>query len=141
MGISIYYTSARAVSVDEADAIRAAATAANQGHSWLSSEPVNLFPAMQDGKLAGGSKPNFTPHPDDKACAAASALPDGGPLDVISILCRLSRDHRIDWQVMHDFGPLGFIRNGVADAGLTEQVEALAGLGDALGELDDGDFT
>jgi hypothetical protein len=66
MGIAIYYTSTRTLTPAEADRVRAAAAAAAiTGHSWLSSEPVHFFPGLQDGKLVGGSKPNFTPHPGD----------------------------------------------------------------------------
>ena len=136
MGISIYYTSCRLLTPEQAETLRAAASAANRGRSWLSSEPVNFFPGLEDGKLVGGSKPNFTPNPDDKKSANTSGLPDGGAREVVEILSQLSRDHAIDWELMHDFGPLGFIRGGVAEPGLINQVDAFAGLGDALTELD-----
>lgn len=140
MSMSIYYTSTRSLPPEEADAVRGAATAANRGRSWLSSEPVHFFPALRDGKLAGGSKPNLGPHPDDAKSAASSGLTDGAPRHVVEILSQLSREHSVDWELSHDFGSLGFIRAGVPDAGLIDQVDALAGLGDALGELDGEEF-
>jgi hypothetical protein len=140
MSISIYYTSTSALTPGQADILRAGASAANRGRSWLSSEPVHFFPSLQDGKLLGGSKPNFSPHPDDAKSAASSGLPDGTPRDLIEILCRLSREHGVDWELSHDFGTLGFIRGGIPDPGLLDQVDAFAGLGDALGELDDEAF-
>ncbi|HEY7117747.1 MAG TPA: hypothetical protein VH475_14255 [Tepidisphaeraceae bacterium] len=136
MGLTIYYTSMRSVTSEEADAVRAAANLANRGHSWLSSEAVHFFPGLSKGMLLGGSKPNFQPDPNDERDAHRSGLPDGRPRDVIEILSRISREHAIDWQLMHDFGPLGEIRDGVPSPGLVEQVEAIAGLRDAMDDLD-----
>jgi hypothetical protein len=140
MGFSIYYTSTRTLAADEADAVRSAAARANAGRSWLSSEPVNFFPGSQDGKLVGGSKPNFAPHPDEARAAGESGLPDGGPSDIVNILAELSAAHSVDWNLSHDFGELGTIRSGSVESGLLAQIEAFAGIGDALGELDGGEF-
>jgi hypothetical protein len=87
--------------------------------------------------LFGGSKPNFQPHPDDVASAAEEGLPDGTVLDLIDVLCQLSREHGVDWQFSHDYdlGPIGFIRGGVCDGRLREQVEAFADLGAFLGDM------
>jgi hypothetical protein len=134
MGISMCYTSTRAVAPGEADAIREAAAVACEGRSWLSSEPVCFVPGLQDGKLVGDSKPNFSPHPDDARQAAESGLPDGGPREVIEILCGLSRDYKVDWEIGHDFGSLGFIRGGVAEPHLAELIDAF---GDVLGDWDE----
>jgi hypothetical protein len=134
MGISIHYTTTRAVTQVEGDAIREAAAVANEGRSWLSSEPVCFVPGLQDGKLFGASKPNFSPDPADAQHAAESGLPDAGPREVIEILCTLSRDHKVDWEVGHDFGALGFIRDGVAEPQLAALIDAFS---DVLGNWDD----
>src|SRR5689334_22263789 len=104
MSFTIYYTSARSVTPEEAEAIKSATQRECQGRSWLSCEPINFLPDLQDGRLIGGSKPNFKPHPGDKRAAKESGLPDGGPQDLLDILARLSREHSIDWELMHDFG-------------------------------------
>src|SRR2546426_11760610 len=131
MGFKIYYRSTRPVAPTEADAIRQAARAANEGRTWLGCEPVHFSPS-DDGYLLGGSKPNFQPHPDDAAAAAREGLPDGTPRDMLDILCRLSRDHDVDWEISHDHsdGPVGYIRGGVCDDEVLLQVHALANLGD-----------
>ena len=97
--------------------MREGAATANRGRSWLSSEPVHFFAGLEDGKLAGASKPNFIPSSDDAKSATSSGLPDGTPRDVVEILSRLSREHGVDWEVSHDFGAAGFIRAGVPDRG------------------------
>jgi hypothetical protein len=140
MGFTIYYTSTRPVTEEEAESIKASAQRECQGRCWLSSEPVCFFPGLQDGLLMGGSKPNLAPHPDDKRSAKSSGLPDGGPRDVLDILARLSREHAIDWELMHDFGPTGAIRGGVVDPQVITQIEALGGLAGALGESEGEEF-
>jgi hypothetical protein len=60
-------------------------------------------------------------------------LPDGTASELIAILCRLSRDHGVDWQFSHDAsdGPIGEIRAGVCDEQVLAHVELFADLGDA----------
>ena len=144
MSITIYYTSTRTLTIEEADAIRSAAGRANAGRSWRGSEPVAFFPGPHEGKLVGGSKPNFSPGPADKDASARLSLPDGTAIDVVTILAQLSAAHAVDWELTHDFGAFGFIRSGSVDANLLSQVEAFSGLGDALGdalgELDEDEF-
>jgi hypothetical protein len=137
MGFTVYYRSTRPVSPAEARAIGRAADELCRGRTWLSCEPVGFSPDRDDGRLLGGSKPNFQPHPDDAAAAAREGLPDGTARDLLDILCRLSRDHGVDWEVSHDHsgGPVGYIRAGVCDAAVASQVEAFADLGDILGDL------
>lgn len=139
MGFSIYYRSTRPVSPALAGAVVRAALEMCRGRSWLGCEPVTFFPEMQDGHLMGGSKPNFLPHPRDHASAALSGLPDGTTRDLLDILCRLSREHRIDWELSHDHsgGPVGYIRSGVCDDEVTDQMNALACLGEFLEGLTD----
>jgi hypothetical protein len=137
MGFTIYYRSTRRLSRARASAIREAAATLSEGRTWLSCEPVHFFADLEDGRLLGGVKPNFQPHPDDVAAAAREALPDGTVRDLIEVLCELSRCQGVDWEFRHDHdpGPIGFIRAGVGDARLLEQVEALADWGGILGAL------
>ena len=142
MGFSIYYRSTQPVSPEEAAAIRRAADQASEGRTWLSCEPVHFFveEPEDDGRLFGGSKPNFSPHSDDVASAASEGLPDGEVRDLFAVLCRLSRDHGIDWEISHDHepGPVGYIRDGVCDARLRGLSEALADLAGIIAEVEDG---
>jgi hypothetical protein len=126
MGFTIYYTSARTVTLQETEVIRTAATKACAGRSWLSCEPLNFFPNLYDGKLLGGSKPNFQPHPEDKRAAEISGLPDGRPGDLLEILAGISSEHKVDWELMHDYGPVGSIREGIIDPQALAQIEAIA---------------
>lgn len=137
MGFTVYYRSARPVSPAEAEAIEQNASALCQSRTWLGCEPVGFFAEQDDGHLLGGSKPNFQPHPDDVAAAAREDLPNGTTLDMLDILCQLSRDHGIDWEISHDHsgGPIGYVRDGVCDGEVLSQIEAFAELGDILGEL------
>ena len=136
MGFTVYYRSTRPVGTAEADAIRRAADAADEGRTWLGCEPVHFFVGDDDGHLFGGSNPNFQPHPDDSAAAALEGLPDGTTRDMLDILYRLSRDHGVDWALSHDHDPaVGYIKAGVCDDLALAQIEAFADLGDILGEL------
>jgi hypothetical protein len=140
MGFTVYYRSTRPVSADEAAALRRAASAANAGRTWLSCEPVLFFSDLEDGRLVGGSKPNFIPHPDDVAAAARAGEPDGDVRSLLEVLCRPSRDHRIDWVFSHDHdaGPIGFIRGGVCEEQLAAQIDMIASLAEILAEESDG---
>lgn len=136
MGFSIHYRSTRPFAPADSETIKAAAQGANAGRTWLSCEPVRFYPD-EDGHLWGGSKPNFMPHPDDAASAASTGLPDGTTRDMLDVLCRLSRDHAIDWEISHDGsdGPIGHIRGGVCDEDVLVQIELFDELGDILGEF------
>ena len=142
MGFAIRYRTTRPVGEDRAEEIRSALDPLLDGRTWLSCEPVHFYFQLMEGRLAGFSKPNFDPHPDDAAAAAAQGLPDGTIRDVLDVLCVLSRDHSVDWEFAHDYdpGPIGFIRNGVADGKLLEQIEGIAGLADMMGEMGEGAF-
>ena len=136
MGFKVYYRSTRSVAPAEADAIRQAASAANEGRTWLGCEAVHFYRGGDDGHLFGGSKPNFQSHPDDVAAAAREGLPDGTTRDMLDVLCQLSSDHGIDWALSHDHDPaIGFVRAGVCDDNALAQIEALADLGNILGDL------
>jgi hypothetical protein len=140
MGFRIYYRSTRPVSPEEAAAIQGAADRASAGRTWLSCEPVHFFEGEPgDGtRLFGGSKPNFSPHPDDAASAASQGLPDGDVRDLFDALCQLSRDHGVDWEISHDAQtePVGYIRHGVCDSRLRGLPEALADLGNLIAEFE-----
>src|SRR5262249_11212989 len=117
------------VSAAKADAVEQAADVLCRGKTWLGCEPVNF--SNDDGSLSGGSKPNFMPDPHDAAAAVREGLPNGTTRDLLDILCRLSREHGIDWEVRDDSGgPAAYIRNGVADRRLAGQLEAIADLCD-----------
>jgi hypothetical protein len=147
MGFTVYYRSTRPVEATQAAAIRSAAGRLCEGRTWLHCEPIHLFPDLGDGRLFGGSKPNFLPDPRDEASATASGLPDGTLRDVLDILERLSRDHVLDWEISHDEsgGPVGYIRGGVCDdeaRSLIQTLDDLAmTLAEDLGDGGDGDPT
>ena len=145
MGFTIYYRSTRRVSAVEANTLRQAASAANQGHSWLGCEPLTFFDSLEGGHLLGGSKPNFLPHPDDAASAARSGLPNGTVLTLMDALCQLSQAHNVDFEIRHEAapGPIGYVRGGVCDPEVLAQMEAFAALGDLLDDPDgfDEDLT
>lgn len=142
MGFSIYYRSTRPVSPEEEVAIRRTAHQASVGRTWLSCEPVHFFNGEpdDDGRLFGGSKPNFLPHPDDAASAASAGLPDGDVRDLFDVLCHLSRDHGVDWEISHEHAPepAGYIRDGVCDPGLNGLPESLADMTRLIAEFENG---
>ena len=140
MGFNVYYRSTEPVEPKRAAAIRAAAHDVNQARTWLCCEPV-MFRDDQDddGRLAGDSKIVFGSDPDDVAAASEDGLTDGSVQDLITALCELSRAHHVDWELSHDYdpGPIGFIRQGVADDGLMTVFDGLAGaISAVLGEYD-----
>jgi hypothetical protein len=139
MGFAFYYRSEQPVPEAKAKAVTHAAHDLCRGRSWLMCEPVCFVPGGQDGHLLGASKPNFGPHPDDATEAAISGLPDGTTSDLLDILCRLSREYGVDWEVGHDHsnGPIGYIRAGVCDEEVETEAVAFADIGDILGgEMD-----
>jgi hypothetical protein len=139
MGFAIRYRSTGPISKERATAIRKAADDLCKGRTWLSCEPVGFYEDQEDGRLSGFSKPNIQPHPDDVASAARIALPDGTVRDLIDILCTISADHDVDWELSHDYEPkLGSIREGECEGSLLGQIEALGELADILkGSMDE----
>ena len=139
MGFEVSYRTTRPLTPTEADSVNQAADAACVGRTWLSCEPIWLI-RDEDGHLVGGSKPNFRPHPDDIADAARQGLTDGTIRDVIDILCRLSRDHGVDWEIDHDYsdGPIGYIRAGVCDDEVLMQIETISDIVNVMGEKNIG---
>ena len=141
MGFTIYYRSAEPLNPNTADAIREATHSANTGRTWLNCEPVHFFFDDGEGHLLGGSKPNFMPHPDDVASAAKQELPDGTTRDMLEILCQLSREHGVAWEITHDHsdGVVGYIREGICDDEVLAQIDAFSELADMMGELELGE--
>jgi hypothetical protein len=128
MGFTVYYRSTDRISPDIRARINAATDRLCEGRSWLSCEPVWFFMAGQgDCHLEGGSKPNFSPHPDDVAEAESEGLPDGTIMDALDVLCELSHEFGVDWEFCHDHdpGPIGFIRDGEADDRLQDEIESI----------------
>jgi len=124
MGFTVYYRSTHPVRPDEVEAIRRAARTLSRGRNWLGSEPVYFFDSefVKDGHLLGGSKPNFMTNPDDGQQST-------GIGNMVEVLCQLSRDYHIDWELSHDHDPaIGFIRGGVCDESVAEKVQAIADL-------------
>lgn len=142
MGFAFYYRSTEAVDPKTRAAIDADSRRLCAGRTWLSCEPVAFFGVDDDGHLMGACKPNFMPHPDDAAAAELQDLPDGTVRDALDILCRLSRDHGVDWEIGHDDsdGPIGLICSGQADPDVVTQIEAFGSLAEILGEYDFDEF-
>jgi hypothetical protein len=139
MGFSIRYCTTRSITANQANAIRQGAIDLIKGRTWLSCEPVHFFADQDDDRLSGFSKPNFNPHADDVASAAREGLPDGTVLDLLEVLRQLSCEHGVDWELSHDHsdGPFGFIRGGVCEPGLFDQIEGIAGMAETMGEFTD----
>jgi len=142
MGISIQYRSLHPVGAEQADAVRDAAHEANAGRTWLSCEPVFFYPkeVAKSDHLLGSSKPNLSPHPDDVEAASRMDLPDGGFQDVLEILCQLSREFQIDWEIQNDFVPnsVSYIRDGACDSNLNDLAETISDVSQFLEELESG---
>ncbi len=141
MGFSIHYRSTEMMHPARAYDIKQHANELIGGYAWHSCEPVELD-QRSDGFLSGRSKPNFFPAECANHPAGADGLPDGTVLTLAEVLCALSREHRVDWDIGHDYEPepIGRICDGIADDGLIEQLETVGSIGDLLDDmLDDLD--
>jgi hypothetical protein len=136
MGFSIHYRSTEAMHPARAYEIKQHAQRLIDGYTWVSCEPV-IVHQQSDGYLAGQSKPNFFPAEIEAHAADMEGIPDGTVLALAEVLCLLSRDHGVDWDIAHDYepDPIGRICDGVADVDLIEQLETLGSLGDLLDEM------
>jgi hypothetical protein len=139
MGFTVYYRSVEPVDAEKRASMDAACNKLLRGRTWLSCEPVSFFSADDDGHVMGGSKPNFMPHPDDVASAELEGLPDGTIRDALNVLCQLSRDHGVDWEISHDESefPIGRIQNGEADPEVVQQIEEINSVADIINEFGD----
>ncbi|MFK8114597.1 MAG: hypothetical protein AB8B91_20515 [Rubripirellula sp.] len=138
MGLSIQYRSTDAMHPALAYEIKQHADRLSEGYSWLSCEPVTLT-QLSGGFLGGASKPNFFPVEVDIDCSSKDGVPDGTVLTLAEVLCTLSREHGVDWEIGHDFEsePIGRISHGKVGEELVEQLEALGSVGDLLENIFD----
>jgi hypothetical protein len=138
MGFSIRYRSTETMHPALAFAIKEHAARLIDGYSWKSCEPVSLT-QRTDGYLGGASKPNFFPAEADSAGEHVRGIPDGTVLSLAEVLCTLSREYGVDWDIGHDYEPepIGRICGGRADDHLVEQLETLGSVGDLFDELFD----
>ncbi|WP_199186902.1 hypothetical protein [Blastopirellula marina] len=136
MSFTVYYRSTEPVSDALSIRLTDAAAAICRERDWLSCEPISFFETT-DGHLKGGSKPNFSPHPNDVDSFKSQSLPDGTMLDALDVLCELSRKHKVNWEFSHDHdeGPIGFIIKGECDQNLLAQVEALDQLATMIADV------
>jgi len=137
MGFTVYYRSTEPVDAQKRAAVEAACRKLCRGRTWLSCEPLCFFPD-DDHHMSGGSKPNFMPHPDDVASAQAEGLPDGTIRDALDILCQLSEEYDVDWEISHDYsdGSLGFVRDGRPDPDVLREIETCGSLAELLADTD-----
>ncbi|TWU46285.1 hypothetical protein Poly51_56810 [Rubripirellula tenax] len=140
MGFTIQYCSTEAMHPAQAFEIKQDASILSSGFTWLSCEPV-ILNQKSDGRLAGASKPNFFADPPPSDDTNAEGLPDGNVLTMTDVLCELSRRHKINWKIGHDYeqDPIGEIRAGVIDPDLLEQLEAFGSIGELLDSMADDD--
>ncbi len=141
MGFSIQYRSTQTMHPARAFEVKDDAARLITGFTWLSCEPV-ILEQQTDGYLFGSSKPNFFPAGIDIKSAKSEGLPDGTVMTMTDVLCELSRRHKVDWQVGHDYEPepIGEIRSGIIDPELLEQLEAFGSIGELLDDLvEEGD--
>lgn len=141
MGFSVHYQTTELISRGLQAEIVAALDALSRGRAWLSCEPPLLDD--EDGYLRGFSKPNFAPAAIDVAAAAPEGLPDGKLMDLLDVLCALSNQFDIDWEIAHDHsdGPIGYIRQGRCDDEVSVQCEAIQDMAeDFVDGIDPDDF-
>ncbi|MCO6047673.1 hypothetical protein NG895_27535 [Aeoliella sp. ICT_H6.2] len=127
MGFTIYYRSAEVVDEATTTAVKQRASSLSANRSWLSCEPLSFW-ATDDDHLEGGSKPNFMPDADPVAVAESEGMADGTAVDLLDVLCQLSQEFGITWEMSHDGeeGTVGYIRDGVCDAEVKLRVETFA---------------
>ena len=140
MGFSIHYRSTESMHPAQAFEIKQHAEKLVGRYSWGGCEPV-LLQQQTDGYLTGQSKPIFFPAEVDSGGADLDALPGGTVLALAEVLCVLSREHDVDWEIGHNYEPepIGCICNGIADQDLIEQLETFGSIGDLLDDMLEGD--
>ena len=133
MGFLISYQLTEPVTAVIEAAMLDATKSLRAGRAWLSCEPP--FLRNYAGVLSGSSKPNFMRHPEDVASAESEGLPDGTLNDLLEILCQVSKQFNVDWEISHDYsdGPLGYIHDGDIDDDVRTQCESLNDLAGDLG--------
>ncbi len=129
MEFTVYYTSTKPVPTGLRTKIEETVESLNNGHSWLSCEPVGFFSEDDEGRWIGGSKPIFDEvYEDDIAFGEKSGLPHGNLDAVVEILSKISSQYRVNWEFSHDYsdGPIGTIQDGRCDDELTQALSELS---------------
>jgi hypothetical protein len=128
VGFCLNDRSTRAVTAAEAEAIDEAANLLCDDEA-VGCEPIYFFECLQavleelpypPGHLSGSSKISFSAPGAEARIVTIH--------DLINILCQISRDHQVDWEVGHDGheGPAGYIRSGLADDKLVTEIDRLS---------------
>jgi hypothetical protein len=138
MGFAIHYRSTESMHPAQAFEIKQLAERLIGRYLWASCEPV-LLDQQTDGRLAGQSKPVFFPAEIDGPTHGLDGLSDGTVMTLAEVLCELSREFGVEWEIGHDYepDPIGLIRDGVVDDELMEQLETVGSLGDLLDDFVD----
>ena len=137
MGLSIHYRSVQPMHPALAFELKKRAVELNELYEWGCCEEVTLN-QQTDGLLQGSSATSFVADPEelDEHESIESA---GDMATLVDVLCELSRCHEVDWEIRHDYEPdvIGFIREGVADLAVIEELETIRTIGEMLGDFDD----
>lgn len=133
MSFTIGYRSIQTMHPAGAFAIRDRCAELSQPYTWISCEPV-FVEQEPDGYLVGFSKPSFLGSDADVRLVETGGLPDGTVETLIDVLCAVSREMEVDWEISHDFEPepIGRIVNGEAESILRDQIESLASVNHLL---------
>jgi hypothetical protein len=129
MGCEVSYCSTRPVTPEEAEAIDESASRLCENPDWVRCEPI-IFVSCIDGHtggpLSGSSKLSFKPF--EELASPDLEMYDATIHDLLNALCELSREHKVDWEISHEYsdGPVGYIRTGVADDKLVAEIDRLA---------------
>lgn len=138
MGFAIHYRSTESMHPAQAFEIKQHAERLIERYLWASCEPV-LLHQQTDGHLVGQSKPTFFPAEINGGSHRCNGLSDGTVMTVAEVLCELSREFGIHWEIGHDYEPqpIGVIGDGVVDDELMEQLETFGSIGDLLDDFAD----
>lgn len=73
-----------------------------------------------------------------KLSAGSEEVDDGPLLDLLNVLCELSKKFKLDWELTleDDDQPLGVISHGIAESELLTAIQSITGLGEILGWAD-----
>lgn len=115
--------------------IKRRANQLNSNFGWDGCESVQLEQTT-NGLLGGSSTTMFAADPDfdmginDETASDIAAL--------IDVLCELSREFEVDWQIEHDYEEdvVGCIREGIADVEVIEELETICAIGEMLGDFE-----
>lgn len=130
MGFSVSYRSTRAVTAAEAEAIdQAAARLCDDPHWGVGCEEIcfdECFDAYAQGHLSGSSKLSLKARREYAIPGVETRIITIH--DLIDALCKISREHQVDWEIGHDYhdGPVGSIRSGLADDNLVAEIDRLS---------------